>query len=733
VTTATFATATLWCYGLAAAGYLAFAARVSIGFRRSARATLLLAALLATAVWAVLCLPLGFGTSSLALIAEDTANAVRYGVWFAFLAHLLLGGHTATAQGAGLPTAGVHHATAHDAHHGTAQGADNSATPRRAIPRTVLIGAGTVLVASVLLGNGLRFNEMLGLGSRAGFALELGMAVFGLILVEQLVRRIQPQQRWSIKPLAVALAGVFAFDLFLYADAMLFAHLDADIWVARGFANVIVIPLIALATARNTGWTINLHVSRKAVFHSSALLLSGVFLLAIAAAGYLVRYSGGDWGRALEIELVFAAMLVIVLVATSGSFRSRLKVFISKHFFSYRYDYREEWLRFTRTLSTESPMHSLQQRTIVALADIVESPAGVLWLRDESRGFVPAARWNAPQIDGGERFDGALATFLARTGWVVSVHEARIDSRQYEGLQLPPWIDAFPSAWLVVPLASGDKLLGFVVLATPRTAMEVDWEVRDLLKAASRQAASYLGEIRATEALLEVGKFDAFNRMSAFVVHDLKNLVAQLSLMLKNAQRHRDNPQFQSDMLSTVENVVARMQRLMLQLRTEAEPVESPRHIDLHSLVRRVCSSRSGAAVTVEFESQGSGFTLGHEDRLEHVIGHLLQNAIDATAAGGCVRVRVDSRDRQTVITVSDEGVGMTAEFLRDRLFKPFQTTKATGMGIGVYESAQYVARLGGDIRIESTPGAGTRVYVSLPGIDAAVSGQAPHITEQVP
>src|SRR5256885_11798704 len=148
--------------------------------------------------------------------------------------------------------------------------------------------------------------------------------------------------------------------------------------------------------------------------------------------------------------------------------------------------------------------------------------------------------------------------------------------------------------WIIIPLVTGTELIGFVVLGAARAKIEVNWEVRDLLKTASRQAASYLGEIRASEALLEARKFDAFNRMSAFVVHDLKNLVAQLSLMLKNAERHRDNPEFQRDMLTTVEHVVGRMNALMLQLRAGTTPVEKPRQVELEPLVRRVCASKSG-------------------------------------------------------------------------------------------------------------------------------------------
>lgn len=697
VTGNAFATATALSYGLAAAGYAAFAIRAAIGSHRNARARLLLLALFATMAWAVSCLAIIFAPSPGSAVAVGAVDALRYGAWFAFLWHLL-------TRSGGVPI-----------------------SVRRSSPGVAFAIVGAALLASVVTSEGSAVQRYLGLtGPRTGYLLRLGLAVFGLMLVEQIVRRVQPQMRWGIKPLAVALAGVFGFELFFYADAMLFGQLDPDIWVARGFANVIVIPFLAIATARNTGWTVDLHLSRQAVFQSSALLISGVFLLAVAGAGYYVRYFGGDWGRALQIELLFAAILLVVIVASSGRFRSSLKVFVSKHFFSYRYDYREEWLRFTRALSMDGSTQRIQERTIMALADLVESPAGALWLRDESRGYVVAARCSIPAIDAAERQDGALGKFLERTGWIVSIAELRANPSHYGGLAPPAWLASFPSPWLIIPLATGSELLGFVVLATPRTPVEVDWEVRDLLKTASRQAASYLGQIRAAEALLEARKFDAFNRMSAFVVHDLKNLIAQLSLMLRNAKRHRENPEFQADMLATVDHVVGRMNTLMLQLRTGTEPAENPRQVDIEGVVRRVCAAKSDARVALEVASGPPITTLGHEDRLEHVIGHLLQNALDASPAQGRVAMRVE-RDREcAVIIVSDSGTGMTPEFVREQLFKPFQTTKPSGMGIGVYESAQYVARLGGEILVDSRPGAGTKVRVRLPLVEAATGPAAP-------
>ena len=692
------ADAALWSYGVAAACFVAFAVRLALGWRSSPRALLLVAATLCTVLWAASGVAFARWPGPVTWLASSAFDAVRYAFWFLFLGHLFTGERETAAHVAPAPL----------------------------IPKWAAAIVTAALVATVILTETRPFLPITDANGRTlVFGIHLGLAVFGLIFIEQVMRRAHPQARWALKPLCLGLAGVFAFDLFFYADAMLFGRLDANVWLARGIVNALVIPFIAVATARNTGWTIEMHLSRSAVFHSTAVLVSGVFLLTIAAAGYFVRYVGGEWGTAFQIAFSFAALLITVLVVSSGSFRSKLRVFVSKHFFSYRYDYREEWLRFTRTLAAENSLQGVQEHCIEALADLVESPGGVLWLKNEHDVFRPAARWNMPPIDVAEPADAPLAAFLQRTGWVVDLGEYAQAPDRYPELVLPEWLSSVPAAWLVVPLVSGTALIGFVVLATPRAAIEVNWEVLDLLKTASRQAASYLGQYRATEALLEARKFDAFNRMSAFVVHDLKNLVAQLSLMLKNAERHSDNPEFRRDMLVTVDHVVERMNHLMLQLRTGTTPVEKPQLTDLEWVVRRVCLAKSGQQRPIALELTPGVSTIGHDERLDHVIGHLVQNALDATSDGGGVTVRLAREGPSAVLEVIDTGVGMSEEFIRDRLFKPFETSKPAGMGIGVYESAQYVAALGGQIHIDSTEKAGTRVRVVLPAADGVASPNA--------
>ncbi len=584
---------------------------------------------------------------------------------------------------------------------------------RRRFAALLLLAVSAAILAGVAMWVA-RTSQAGAASDRVSYAVSLGLAIFGLVCIEQVLRNAHVEARWGVKPLCIGLGGVFAFDLFMYGDGVLFGQLDAGTWSAHGVVQACVIPFVAASAARSKGWTVNLAVSRQVVFHSTALLGSGLYLLGAAGVGLYIRHFGGSWGATIGTVLLFAALVILGVVISSGTFRSKLRVLVNKHFFSYRYDYREEWLRFTNVLATLDPRSNIHARVVEALADLVESPAGAIWAR-RGGALRQVARWHAPEIRELERGDASLPAFMRNTGWVVDLHQGRRDPARYAGLEIPQWLAQWRTAWLVIPLIADKSLIGFVVLADPRVQVEMNWEVLDLLKTAGSQAASYLAQIEANAALLEAEKFAAFNRMSAFVVHDLKNLVTQLTLMVKNTERHGDNLEFQRDMLGTVRHVVDRMNQLLAQLRLGAKPVEGPNQVDLSAIVRRVCEAKRAQRPGLTVEAGQPVYAVGHEDRLERIAGHLVQNAIDATSVDGMILVRVSQDDRNTVLEVIDDGVGMPPDFIQDCLFKPFQTTKHDGMGIGAYESHQYVTGLGGRITVESPPGRGVRVCVLLP------------------
>ena len=679
---------TAWSYGFAALGYAVLALSLwRRGYAQAkgewAKRTMLLGAV-GSAVWGGLMFAFLLSGIGLLLPLAMWVDGLRYGAWFWFLLtllHLRQEGRSEAGLGLLRPVA---------------------------LLSVALVIAGQVIAAFGWLD--LQVARKLVLFG------QLSLPVVGMVLLEQLFRNVAVDSRWNIKPLCLGFAGLFAFDLYLYSQAVLFNVVDPDAFSMRGVVHALAVPLLLLSTSRHNEWLSKIQISRKAAFHSATLMIAGAYLVFVSGVGYYVRFFGGDWGRALQLGLVFLALVVLLLLALSASMRARLRVFLGKHFFRYRYDYREEWLRFTQTLSAQNSPQEMGQQVVRGLADLLDSPGGALWLK--TRGdvmFRQSALWNMASSTLPEPEESALSEFLRGSGWVVNLEEFRSFPRRYGELVLPPWLQELPRAWLVVPLHVGEELIGFVVLASARAPMDVNWEVNDLLKTAGRQAASFLALMQATEALLEVRKFDAFNRMSAFVVHDLKNVVTQLSLMMKNAERLKDNPEFREDMLITVDNAVDRMRQLMLQLREGATPPGTAFGVNLAQIAHRLVAVARDRGRVLELDVVTPVVTRGHEERLERVIGHMVQNAFDATQATGRVWLKLDRISGQALVEVGDNGQGMSEAFVRERLFKPFQTTKQAGMGIGAYESFQYVQELGGKITVDSQLGKGTIISVLLP------------------
>lgn len=621
-------------------------------------------------------------------------DALRYGAWFAFVLRLLR------------------------------PDPSEAPAPRGLGPRGLRMAAWVSCLAAILLQVLQEYSPYaFSLWERPLAFAGLAQAVVGLMLVEQLLRNSRGDARWGAKPVCLALGSIFVFDLYTYSLAALFSQFDGDAYDIRPAVHTMAVPLLFVALRRHRDWLSKMHVSRAAAYQSATLLIVGAYLLLVSGVGYYVRYTGGNWGRAMQIALMSVALVALVSVLLSGAMRAKLRVYINKNFFSYRYDYREEWLKFTAMLSSQSSPQELGVSVIKGIANLVESPSGSLWLRPLGLGnYQQAAAWNMPPSVEVEAADAALVGFLRSSGWIVDLDEFRRAPQRYRDLQLPAWLVDESRYWLLVPLLVGADLTGFVLLGPPRTRMELNWEVRDLLRTASSQASSYLAQMQATEALLEARKFDAFNRMSAFVVHDLKNIVTQLSLMMKNARRLRDNPEFQEDMLATVENSLEKMRQLMLQLREGNTPHGSGHGVALEAIARRLAGAALSKGRELHLDIRAAASTRGHEERVERVIGHVVQNAFDATPEDGEVRLALGVEGSYAQVEVSDTGCGMSEEFVRTRLFKPFQTTKNSGMGIGAYESFQYLQELGGKIKVHSEVDRGTRITILLPLFHASKS-----------
>jgi len=543
------------------------------------------------------------------------------------------------------------------------------------------------------------------------------IASSGLIVVEQLFRNISEAERWALKYLIFAVGGIFIFDLLMYGDALFFRKIDPLFWQTRGYINAMVVPLIAVAAARNPEWSLDVFVSRRAVFFFGGLLAIVVYLTIMFIGAYYIRHLGGTWGGVIQLIFLFAALLALAMLSFSGSVRSRLKILLNVHFFNYRYDYRGEWLKFINSLSGQQLDPHLRTRVVTAIAELVESPGGVLWLREDQR-FQVKANWNVRLDEDLTLYSSnldSLRDYLKEHKCVINLKKTE-ELLQNEKLTLPNWMDSIFEAWLIVPLLQQEQLYGFILLTKPRAELELNWENEDLLITTGREACNHLALLSASERLSEARQFEAFNRLSAYVVHDLKNIVAQLSLLVKNAEKHKGNPEFIADAFETVENSVNKMSRMLLQLQKSKSSAELIKRTDLNQVLRTAVNNQAGQLPVAHLrEPESQYYVLAESDRLSSVLQHLIQNAQDATADDGHIEVRVKDVDKDCIVEIQDNGVGMDSEFIQNRLFRPFDTTKGNaGMGIGVYESRETLRSFNGDIQVSSRVGEGTTISVIL-------------------
>jgi len=545
-------------------------------------------------------------------------------------------------------------------------------------------------------------------------------AISGLALLEQVLRNGRVSQRRDLRYLVIGLASLFLVDLLLYSDAILGGHINALFWDIRGYIVTMSAVLVCRAIALRDRTAPGVFVSRRVVFHTATIIFAGVFLAVVALAAQLVRYFDQQLGEAAQVVLFSGAALLFVLFILSDRYRNKLRVLIAKHFFEAKYDYRAEWRQLISTLTSVDLDLPLAKRAIRALLNIVDSHSGVLWAMGEKGSeYVAVSSWNQPVPDAPLVADNALVAFMQRTHWVIDLDELRDGRGEYEGLAPDDIPGALNDLWAVVPLIHDHRVCGIIGVSPSETVSRLNFEDHDLLKMAGRQIASFLEQERATARLAETMQFEAFSRLTAYLMHDLKNTMAQQLLIVDNAEKHKRNPEFVDDVIDTVRGSAERIRNVINQLQQGSRGGHRNK-VDVGKVLLIAtsgCADRSPAPGAELGET--SATVIGDEQRLLMAVTHAISNAQDATPAQGRVDVAMTVDDDHCTISISDNGAGMDAEFVRERLFRPFDSTKgAQGMGIGAHQIRETIREMGGDVAVDSTPGEGTTLHLRIPLAD---------------
>ncbi len=555
-----------------------------------------------------------------------------------------------------------------------------------------------------------------GVGSTTYLAFVL-MALTGFLTVEQVYRNAQEETRRQLSPLYLAAGAAFGIDLVVYAHATLLGRPEPLFWVLRGIANAALAPLLIAGASRKSGSDRKLYVSRHVMFYTASLLGVGGYLVAMGVVAYVIHARGREWSYPLDLAFLAAGMGVLIAVLFSATIRRRFNAFLVKHFYRNKYDYREAWLRLTQSLSRTGDLQESAANGLEGLARIIGAQRGDLWLERDSHRYDLLVSLGGSQPAASHGREHPLVAFLSQTGWVIDSEEYAREPDRYKTAFGHSDDGVLPADSVVVPLDCQGYLQGFVILRKPSGLRSLNFEDHDILKTAGRQVAAVLAQALAQEKLTETRQFEALNRLSAFLMHDLKNIVAQQDLVLANAQRFRHRPEFIDDALMTIRSGTDRIKRVLEQLATASRTKRPQGRVDVSKAlmeVRSRCADRQPIP-EIDLHAQAAWVLMDHNE-LTNVLFHLVRNAQDATPAEGHIRIGLSTQVGELLITVADDGCGMDGAFIRDRLFRPFDSTKgAEGMGIGAYQARDVIRLAGGELDVASEVGIGTTFTVRLP------------------
>lgn len=552
------------------------------------------------------------------------------------------------------------------------------------------------------------------------YAGHLFFSILVLALIEQIYRGTVPNRRADIQLLCVGLGVLYCYEFYLYSSALSMSDISRSIWEIRGAVCATIAPLIGLSALNHAIWQSEILPSRSVIFRSTVFLTAGIYLAGMVAAGYTLREWGGVWGRSLEIVFFAGAIFVLCMMLSSGRVRAGAKAYISRNFFKLRYDYREEWIKFSHLLSCYDDHRQLPSQVIKALANMVQSPKGMLFEWEEKQGYVLKDCWNHDFPTKDVVIEPcAFTAYLEQTRKALEL-PGRFNRERHSLVMVPQGIRQFNWAWLLVPLIHGHHLQAFVILAHPKVAFfNINWEVLDLLSLAGQQAAICLVQEQNTQALAIAKQFEEYNRLSAFIIHDLKNVLNQFQLIHYNKEKQADNPDFIKSVYHTIYLAADKIERLLFQLRAKQRLKSESQAVALHPVLEQVIALNKHREPIPHLEWQSvhqDVLVMGDEESFINVITHLVENAQQATPAGGQVTLSLKSDEQWITLGIRDTGCGMEAEFIRTSLYKPFITTKGeNGMGIGVYEAREYIYSVGGKLSVETVKEQGTLFTISLP------------------
>ncbi|HEY3490783.1 MAG TPA: XrtA/PEP-CTERM system histidine kinase PrsK [Candidatus Deferrimicrobiaceae bacterium] len=546
--------------------------------------------------------------------------------------------------------------------------------------------------------------------------------VLGLTLVlaafETTLRASAHTQRWRIKFLLLGVGVMLLVRIYANSQQILYPSSRIDLGTMTALTDLVGIGFVGFSLVRHRLFEVDVFVSRYFVYNSFTVLAIGAYLLVVGLTAQAIRSLGGSFSNYIGIWFAFIAVLGLLSVFMSTRVQKQFKSFINRHFYRNRYDYHKEWLALTARLSSTLDPRSLLSAISEMLQETVWIEQTTLWLCDEREGELHriGATADTASSDRITALNTAVFNSIKMHGYPVKVDDME---EVLTPEMLPKALESCRSEGIsvLVPLVTGDRLVGVLGCGKSRSGHPFDREDLDLLNTVARQAANSFLIAQWSENLLRAKEMEDFHSFSAFVLHDMKNFVSMLSLVVQNAERNLDDPEFRKDAIHSIAQTVEKMKKMMEHLAGLSRDVEPDfRRTDLSRLTAEAISEVRGSLKADIREDLGKvPETLLDGGQIKRVLTNLLLNANDAMAEGGEIHLSTAFVDGKLLLTVSDDGCGMTPDYVDHRLFKPFSTTKSNGFGIGLYQTKGIIEAHGGRIDVESILGKGTSFRISLP------------------
>lgn len=558
--------------------------------------------------------------------------------------------------------------------------------------------------------------------SGAGFCfyiLILVYLVIALINLEFTFAHATQPSRWKIKYELLGAGAFLAMLAMYYSQGLIFRTINMQLLPARSVVLIVSLAMIAYSRLKR-GSGVKVCVSQQMARRSAVLLAVGLYIVGFGLVGEGMKYFGDGFQRAMILTTLFLAGLGLFVALLSETVKRRVTVFIHKNFYQNKYDYRTQWLQFTDRLSSSKTSAELLHSIVTEFCDTFGMGTGALFVLNQERDTYQQMTGVAMDADDvAFSIDDSSIKSLVGNRWILDLRDnaAVTENDRHRALFKDN------DACFIIPLFMNEGVDGFIILGTPLNSDEIySCEDFDLMRTLAKQASSALMNLRLSDQLACSRELAAIGKVSAFVMHDLKNLVSSVSLMLENAEEHISVPAFQNDMLISLGNTVVKMRTLISRLKYL--PEKNSLHlapVDLLQMAHETAAMVNGRTLEVTGTR-----VIAEADReeLQKVALNLMLNAVEATDGSTPVKVEVGEGD-SPFFRVKDEGCGISPAFLEHTLFTPFNSTKKAGLGIGLYQSKQIVEAHGGTIEVVSTIDHGSEFTVRLPRIQPVTASAA--------